>query len=407
MSPLERIEALTLILTSRCNMRCAYCYQSAKRPASASWRTIGAAIDLAMDGGRGEIDIGFCGGEPLLEFPLMRRAVARAEGKRPGGRGATYYISTNGTLLTEEIAAFLEEHRFETQISFDGVAAAQDLRGRGTFRTLDRLLARLRIRHAGFYESNVSIALTVTPRNLAQLAESVSYFLDMGASRIVIAPAIASDAEWSDDLMGGLDAQLASAFERSLAYYEETGEIPVQMFRGGDAPSSAPRGRPLCGAARAAGITVDVDGEVYGCSMFARSYLDVESPLLRACVEAMRLGRIDDPGLSRRLASHPAAVRRAGIFHRKDRKRSAHARCAECRYLDRCFVCPACIAFAPGNGDPDRISDFCCAFNQAALKYQDRFPREAAAGDALLAPPGAAAEMERWRILAGGAPRPA
>jgi sulfatase maturation enzyme AslB (radical SAM superfamily) len=401
---LDRIESLSLILTSRCNLRCGYCYQSPKRRRSAAWRTIRAALDLVSGASSRVLGIGFCGGEPLLEFPLMRRAVERVERIRPPTKTVTYHVSTNGTLLTETVVSFLEEHRFETQLSFDGVVDAQNLRGRGTFPALDRLLERLRSRHPAFYREKVSIAVTVTPRNLPHLAASVSYFFRKGARRIVIAPSISSDADWEPGRIGELDAQFAMIFERSLLHFERTGEVPVGILRGrDDAPGDEAGTRSMCGIGRARGVTVDVDGEVYPCAMFASSYARPCSPRLDRLLEGMRLGRIADPALPHRLSTLAAAARRAGIFHRKDRKRSAYERCGECEYLDRCFICPASIRFVPGNGDPDRVPDFCCAFNLVALKYRERFPREPALHDLPLTPPGFDAEMERWRILAGAA----
>jgi uncharacterized protein len=398
---LERLEALSLILTSRCNLRCGYCYQSPKRGRSSAWSVVRPALDLILKSSRRDLGIGFCGGEPFLEFSLMRRAVEHVEKSRPPRKNITYHVSTNGTLLAEEIIDFLEAHDFEMQLSFDGVAAAQDLRGRGTFSALDRLLDGLRTKHADFYGGNISIALTVSPQNLPHLPDSASYFLRKGARRIVIAPSISSDADWEPDRIDELDAQIGRIFKRSLAHYRKTGEIPVGIFRRGEeTPVHARTGRPMCGLGRGRGITVDVDGEVYGCSMFAGSYVKLDSPLLRGRVEGMRLGRIDDHGLSRRLTSFPAAVRRAGMFHRKDRKHSAYGRCGECRYLARCFVCPASIGFVPGNDDPDRVSDLCCAFNLVSLKYQKRFPHEPAPRDLVLPPPGIAAEMRKWKALA-------
>ncbi len=376
MSGLERLEALSLILTSRCNMRCGYCYQRPKRWRSSTWSVVRSALDLVLENGRRDLGIAFCGGEPLLEFPLVRRAVEYVEKTRSPRKSVAYYLSTNGTLLTEKVARFLEAHDFGIQLSFDGVATAQDLRGRGTFPALDRLLDRLRKKHAGFYEENVTIALTVTPQNLPHLADSVSYFLRKGARNVAVAPSISSDADWELDRIAELDAQFARILERSLSHYRRTGEIPVGIFRGGQ-KASAPtrRARPLCGIGRLQRIAVDVDGEIYGCTMFAGSYLRIESPVLRCRLEGMRLGNILDPDLPHRPFTFAAAVRQAGIFHRKSHKHSAYGRCGDCRYAARCFVCPASICFVPGNDNPDRVSSFCCAFNRVSLKHRKRFPR--------------------------------
>jgi uncharacterized protein len=373
MPGLERLEALSLILTSRCNMRCGYCYQRPKRRRSSAWSVVRPALDLVLERGSRDLAVAFCGGEPLLELPLIRRAVAYVEEERRPRTSVTYHLSTNGTLLTEEIAGFLEERDFRIQLSFDGVAAAHNLRGRGRFPALDRLLDRLRKMHADFYAENVTIALTVTPRNLPHLADSVSYFLRKGARNIAIAASISSDADWELARIDELDAQFARIFKRSLSHYRKTGEIPVGIFRGGrEDAAPARRARPMCGIGRLRSVAVDVDGEAYGCAMFAGSYSTVDSPALRRRLEKMRLGRIDHPGLSRRLASFPGAARQAGLFTRKDRKYSAYGRCGDCAYLARCFVCPASIAFVPGNDDPDRVSDFCCAFNLVSLKYRRR-----------------------------------
>jgi sulfatase maturation enzyme AslB (radical SAM superfamily) len=376
MSGLERLEALSLILTSRCNMRCGYCYQRPKRRRSSTWTVVRPALDLLLESGRRGLAVAFCGGEPLLALALIRRAVEYVENERRPRMSVTYYLSTNGTLLTEEIAGYLEERDFQIQLSFDGVAAAQNLRGRGTFPALDRLLDRLRTKHTDFYRENVTIALTVTPQNLPHLADSVSYFLRKGARNIAIAPSISSDADWELVRIGELDAQFARLHERSLSHFRRTGEIPVGIFRTGRAGSSAKRrARSLCGIGALRSITVDLDGEVYGCNMFAESCIKIDSPFLRTRLEEMRLGPIDDRGLSRRCRSFPAAVRRAGMFHRKVGRHSAYGDCGSCRYLARCFICPSSICFVPGNDDPGRVSDFCCAFTRVSLKYQRRFHR--------------------------------
>ncbi len=376
MSGLERLEALSVILTTRCNMRCSYCYQRPKRRRSSTWRTVRPALDLVLESSRRDIGIAFNGGEPLLEFPLMRRAVEHVEKRRPPRKNVTYYLSTNGTLLTEEVAGFLEAHDFEIQLSFDGVAAAQDLRGWRTFPALDRLLDRLRTRHTDYFRENVTISLTLTPRNLPHLAGSVSYFLRKGARNVTIAPSICADADWEVDRIEELDAQFDRVLKRSLSHYRRTGEVPVGVLRGAwDAEAPAGRAHPMCGIGRMRSITVDVDGTVYGCSMLAGSFTRLSSPVLRRRVEKMRLGAIDDPLFPRRRASFAGAVRRAGMFHHKERKRSAYGACGDCTYLTRCFVCPASIGFIAGNDDPDRVSDFCCAFNRIALKYRDRLPR--------------------------------
>ena len=86
-------------------------------------------------------------------------------------------------------------------------------------------------------------------------------------------------------------------------------------------------GRRCAGSPAGRSLTVDVDGEVYGCDLFAASYQKLESSSMRGGLEGLRMGAIGGRGFARRHASFPAAVRRARIFDRKDRKYSAYGRC--------------------------------------------------------------------------------
>src|SRR5512147_1013817 len=100
----DRIEALEVVLTADCNLRCAYCYQNAKRPRSMSWGTLRGALDLLLQSHCPEVEVLFLGGEPLLQFPLIRQAVAYVRTTRPRGKTVRYTLITNGTLLGEEQA---------------------------------------------------------------------------------------------------------------------------------------------------------------------------------------------------------------------------------------------------------------------------------------------------------------
>ena len=155
----------------------------------------------------------------------------------------------------------------------------------------------------------------------------------------------------------------------------------------------------MCGLTQGKGLIVDADGYAYGCAMIAGSYQEFASPFMRERLEPLRLGSIHDPVLAERFAFFPEAVRRAGMFHDKAKKRSAYRRCADCDYLAVCSVCPASIGHVPGNADPDRLNDFCCAFNLASLKYRERFPRELDATDLRRAMTDIEAIKERWRSL--------
>jgi sulfatase maturation enzyme AslB (radical SAM superfamily) len=370
----ESIGAVHAVLTSGCNLRCAYCYQDAKGNQAMDWRTLRRAVDLLLASGRRETTLTFYGGEPLLRFDLVRRAVAYARRKSGGASRPRFAMITNGTLLTDEVADFLALHRVRTRISFDGVRIVQDLRGRGTFPVLDDLLGRLRRRHPGFFRDQVEIASVFSSRTIPHLAESVGYFLRKGVQEILLSPVTTWDAEWEARQIDDLDRQFAELHRISLRHLRRTGEVPLVLFRKDRPdPTRGPAPRTLCEVGRGESLAVDANGEAVACALFAGSFQTL-SPFLRSRLEPMRLGSVHDPGLAARLALLPATARAAGIFDHREKKHSAYGRCGRCRFARTCHVCPVAIGRIPGNEDPDRIPDHLCAFNLVSRKWRAKFP---------------------------------
>jgi len=398
---LRNIKQLSLILTSRCNLDCRYCYQNAKKNLSIRWETVRTALDIILDSRHRSVLVSFLGGEPLLEFGMIRRAVDYAEENLPEGKSLSFGISTNGTLITEGIADFLSGKRFDTQLSFDGPVEAQDFRGRGSFAVLDSLLEELRKKHPGFFRRNLKIVMTLTPFTIPYLSDSVDYFINKGAGVISISPVITHDPAWRDDGIEELENQFELILERSLSHLEETGEIPLRLFQDKHGDSESFReNRDMCGAASGLGLVVDVDGRGCGCSVFAESYQRYDSPFAGKCMSALKMGKITDPSFAARFSDFPSAARKLGIFHHKENKRSSYQRCADCRYYSQCAVCPASIIHIPGNSDPDRVSDFVCAFNMASLKRRQLFPARPDPVRMILEGPEAAeTDIEKWRRL--------
>jgi sulfatase maturation enzyme AslB (radical SAM superfamily) len=388
LSPRSDIRVVEVILTAGCNLRCSYCYQNDKKPRSMDWETLRASADLLLRSSRPEVRMLFIGGEPLLEFPLIRRAVEYIEAARPRRLDVRYDVITNGTLLREEQVAFLVEHDFDVQLSFDGLPSAQDLRGAGTFAILDRLLDGLREDHPDFFAEKLTVALTLLPQTIPYLADSIDYFLGKGVPQMMASPAITHQPGWRDELMAELDRQFARVFSACLRHYRQTGEVPFTLFRRERGQSAArPQTSATCAAGRAEKAAVDVDGQVHGCLMFVSSYQKFPTAFLRTRLESMRMGDLRDPQLPQRLAAYPAAAEAAGLFHHKQDKYSSYGKCGECRFLGDCGVCPVSIGHQPGNTDPNRIPDFQCAYNLVSLKYRERFPYQPTARERIIAGP--------------------
>ena len=369
------VRSLHVVLTAQCNSRCSYCYQTAKKDRSMDWATLRASIDFAMDSKAREVELMFIGGEPLLEWPKLCRAVHYAERRLPRGKQVKYAISTNGFLITEKIAAFLDKHAFQIQLSFDGIPKAQTYRRRGTFAVIDRLLDRLRQEHADLFEDRLRVCLTLIPPAIPYLASSIRYLVGKGVHEIGISPCLTPYPGWTDDCRAQLDAQLSRVWDISLAHFKRTGEVPLLLLnKANNEKQHRRRVHTMCGVTNGKELLIDVNGQVHGCALFADCYQEFPSDFLRKRVDALRMGDFRDPGFWGRYAAFPGAIRKAEIFHHKEKKYSSYRKCGECEHLDSCSVCPVSIGYDPKNTDPHRVPDFLCAFNMLALRYRERFP---------------------------------
>lgn len=174
--------ATWLHITDRCNLRCDYCYTAhtaAEMSPAVGRATIDATFRSAVAHGYRAVKLKYAGGEPLLRFPfvleLHRYAQAQAarEDIALGG-----IVLSNGTLLTADIAAQMQAAGLWLMISLDGVGALHDCQrhyadGRGSFGEVSHAVE---IALAGGLMPEISV--TVSGRNAAGLAETVSWVLE-------------------------------------------------------------------------------------------------------------------------------------------------------------------------------------------------------------------------------------
>jgi sulfatase maturation enzyme AslB (radical SAM superfamily) len=339
------------------------------------WRVLRGAIDVLLAGGAAEPEFAFYGGEPLLELPLIWRAIRYLEGHAPAGVTPRYRLTTNGTRLDARAVALLALHRVRTVLSWDGVEPAQRLRGEGTFAALDALLRMARSDYPGWLEDDVTIAMTLTPPNLDHVAESVRYFLARGVSSIQLSPLLTHDPGWDDGCFERLDEQFRQVAALCREHLRDTGAMPFLPFRRRSGSGERRRRNvPMCGIADGHAVAVDVDGEAVACDLLARSWAAPTTELGRRAAAAARLGPVTDPDLPGRLAACRQALAELRLFDRKESKRSPYRACAGCPARSSCRVCPLAIANRPGNENPDAIPPLPCAFYSLAARYRRRFP---------------------------------
>ena len=138
---------MALFLTQSCNLKCVYCYGEGGSYGSGGnmdEQTAFQAVDwlLQKSGKKKKIHVGFFGGEPFLNFPLMRKIVDYVR-KRCGeeDKRVAFHATTNGTLLDAEKIAFIRDNEISVMISIDGPKEIHDAQrpftnGRGSFDTI-------------------------------------------------------------------------------------------------------------------------------------------------------------------------------------------------------------------------------------------------------------------------------
>ncbi len=375
----EPVFAVHLLLTSACNLGCRYCYQSRRLQREMTWPILRRTLDWILGLEDSRCRIVLSGGEPLLVFPLIRRAVPYAEGRSASGSSVVWILQTNGMLLDTDTLDFLDAHDFEIHLSFDGVSIAQDVRAPGTFDHLDGVLGRLKHHHPDLFRDRLTVMTTVTPDTVRSMAASFAYFVRTGVANLSISPVCGVPEgpthAWSDEL--------AAAFERigecSISHFRACGEIPFLAFRGTRGPRPHPwRSRTMCGVMRGRSAAVDVDGSVYGCVMLVKGLAEQERPWLTEELMRLRIGHVDDPSLRPAFEGFIEKAQGSVLLTHKEGKRSSIAPCATCRAIGECDLCPVSIGLLPGNDDPDRVPDFACAFHRASYRAKERLLREIA-----------------------------
>ncbi len=167
---------LILGITERCNLCCDYCCYSGKFVGHRPHRNRSmpreiaekAIIDYLGNEPASDGDfypVTFYGGEPLLEFGLMKELVAFADDlAQKHGKWFRYAITTNGTLLDDEATDFLVAHNFMVIVSFDGPKKSHDRYrkfrdGRGSFDLVMKNLKRFAERHPDYLNRGVNMVM--------------------------------------------------------------------------------------------------------------------------------------------------------------------------------------------------------------------------------------------------------
>ncbi len=175
---LSKVKYTAFNLTHNCNLRCSYCYAGPKQQRPMSIQTALQAVDFLADQADGRCTITFFGGEPLLEFDLIRQVVEYAE--RTHGSKIDFRMSTNGTLVTQEILNFFRQHDIYFALSIDGDQVQHDLcrryaNNRGSYQNIAEKLQPI----LEFNPYTIAVSVII-PQTAGYLATGVEHLFDRG-----------------------------------------------------------------------------------------------------------------------------------------------------------------------------------------------------------------------------------
>ncbi len=172
------LEKITLQVTQQCNLRCEYCiysgeagnyqnrsHQSKKMSFELAKKGIDFLIAHSQDSNR--LNIGFYGGEPLLEFELIKKCVEYAK-EQTEGKAVSFSMTTNATLLSEEIIKYLYENDIMLTISLDGPKEIHNKNrkfagsGAGSFDTIMENMEILKEKYPQYFQ-NIMFNVVMDP----------------------------------------------------------------------------------------------------------------------------------------------------------------------------------------------------------------------------------------------------
>lgn len=158
------------VLTTRCNMKCDYCYAYEWGQQDMSFSSIKYVIDNFTCE-----ELVFTGGEPLLRFDMIKRTQKYLESCK---KDIHLSIRTNGTLLSKDKIMYLKKYNINLVLSLDGLKKSHDRHrkfknGKSTYDTILKKIQILKKNNINF-----DINYTVTPKTTKDLAINLLNFLD-------------------------------------------------------------------------------------------------------------------------------------------------------------------------------------------------------------------------------------
>jgi len=197
------VKALCLHVAHSCNLNCSYCFASQGRfhgeRALMSFETGKRAIDFLVEnsGSRRNLEVDFFGGEPLLNWEVVKQIVAYARSiEKEKGKNFRFTLTTNGMLVDDEVIAFSNREMHNVVLSLDGRREVhdrfrKDYAGNGSWETIVPKFQRFVEARGG---KNYYIRGTFTHAN-PDFLEDIKVMLDLGFTELSMEPVVCAPGD--------------------------------------------------------------------------------------------------------------------------------------------------------------------------------------------------------------------
>jgi uncharacterized protein len=287
--PKRRIPLQTLVLnvTSKCNLSCGYCYEygedkiveASTKPRFMNETVARQSVDFLFTeaGDSPAVNLTFFGGETLLNFKVLQSALAYARERATSlGKTVNASLTTNATLLREEVIDWIAENDVGVTVSIDGDREQQDKfrtfsNGMGSY---DIILPRIKELLARHRRRPVGARVTLTGGNLDVASIYHHLYHEIGFYEVGFAPVTTSwqrehaiQADGFQKLLSGFQALAQEFLDATLAGrrhgFSNVRDTLEEIHKGMSKAYPCGAGLGLMGVA--------TDGDVALCHRFAGS----------------------------------------------------------------------------------------------------------------------------------------
>ena len=197
------VKALCLHVAHTCNLNCSYCFASQGKyqgdRALMSFEVGKQAFDflIANSGSRRNLEVDFFGGEPLMNWEVVKRLVAYArEQEKLHDKNFRFTLTTNGMLLSDEVDDFLNREMSNVVLSLDGRKEIhdhlrKDYAGRGSYDAIVPKFKRLVEKRGG---KNYYMRGTFTHNNV-DFTNDIFHMADLGFTELSMEPVVCAPTD--------------------------------------------------------------------------------------------------------------------------------------------------------------------------------------------------------------------